>query len=295
MHDNLSKLKRSLDSVKKTPQQTVGSNVNSIVFNIKDEHKIIENKSVLLCSGNEESRSVLASCLRQFNIKLTERTNATTAFEILSDVDPDIIIIEPNLPDMPISSFINMIESAYTTVQTSYVIVGGSNTLSFEQSQSHVSFVDTPLNADVFIDTISQSLRLNQAIASGDEKLHILIADDEEVGRALLKMILENKYRLSFAENGLEAVQLYFETKPDLVLMDIMMPKLDGIGALSQIAEQDSEHVPVIALTAKAMKDDEQGLLDQGFSHYISKPFDSKKLSNAINDFLTKGHSNGSN
>jgi PAS domain S-box-containing protein len=111
----------------------------------------------------------------------------------------------------------------------------------------------------------------------------ILIAEDDEFSRAALKMMLEHRYQLTFAKDGREVVEKYFSTSPDVVLMDIMMPVADGYEAFTEITKKALEPiVPIIALTAKAMKNDRDELLSFGFTDYIAKPIDDEALIRTI-------------
>jgi PAS domain S-box-containing protein len=115
----------------------------------------------------------------------------------------------------------------------------------------------------------------------------VLIAEDDEFGRAALKMMLEHRYQLIFAKDGREVLEKYFSSSPDIVLMDIMMPFVDGYEAFDEIARNVSEPlVPIIALTAKAMKDDRDELLAHGFTDYIPKPIDDEALIETIEKHL---------
>ena len=115
----------------------------------------------------------------------------------------------------------------------------------------------------------------------------VLIAEDDEFGRAALNMMLEHRYRLIFAKDGKEVVEKYFADSPDLVLMDIMMPIVDGYEAFDEIVRRTADRlIPIIALTAKAMKDDRDELLAYGFTDYIPKPIDDKVLMRTIEKHL---------
>ena len=114
----------------------------------------------------------------------------------------------------------------------------------------------------------------------------ILIAEDDEFSRAAIAMMLESRYRLIFAKDGRDVVDKYFETSPDIVLMDIMMPVMDGYEAFDRIVKQSSgKVVPIIALTAKAMISDREELLAYGFTDYISKPVDNHILISKIEKY----------
>ena len=117
----------------------------------------------------------------------------------------------------------------------------------------------------------------------------VLIAEDDEFSRAAIRMMLEHRYQLTFANDGKEVVEKYFSMSPDVVLMDIMMPVMDGYQAFDQIVRKRSNHtVPIIALTAKAMIDDRYELLSYGFADYISKPINDELLIKMVEKHVTK-------
>ncbi|MFX0210872.1 MAG: ATP-binding protein [Candidatus Hodarchaeota archaeon] len=130
-----------------------------------------------------------------------------------------------------------------------------------------------------------------QDLSVGDARQlpKILVAEDDEYGRAAVKMMLEKRYQLIFARNGKEAVEKFLSTSPDIVLMDIMMPVMDGYQAFTEIAKNRSvSTVPIIALTAKAMIDEREELLAYGFTDYISKPIDDEVLIGVIEKHISR-------
>ena len=137
------------------------------------------------------------------------------------------------------------------------------------------------------------SLAKQSSKADSDSKSQlypkVLIAEDDEFSRAAIRMMLEHRYQLTFANDGKEVVEKYFSTSPDVVLMDIMMPVMDGYQAFDQIVRKRSNHtVPIIALTAKAMIDDRYELLSYGFADYISKPINDELLIKMVEKHVTK-------
>lgn len=123
------------------------------------------------------------------------------------------------------------------------------------------------------------SLRETRVDLSLLPKLRLLVADDDPSGQKTFSYLLGDDYDLVFASGGEEAVSLFAKQRPDLVLMDIMMPGLDGFGALERIRSQrGGGDVPVIAVTARAMKGDRESILGAGFDGYVSKPIDGDAL-----------------
>lgn len=108
-------------------------------------------------------------------------------------------------------------------------------------------------------------------------KLKVLIAEDNESNYILYESMLAGNYELIHARDGEEAVELFEQTKPDIILMDISMPKMDGYEATTEIKRKDSK-VPIIAVTAYAFATDKERMLESGFNGYVSKPINSNRL-----------------
>ena len=106
----------------------------------------------------------------------------------------------------------------------------------------------------------------------------ILVAEDNDINRAVMEaMLADTRATLFFAENGLEAVEFVGKKRPDLVLMDIQMPVMDGVQACKEIKAQ-FPNLPVIALTADVMADEVRKYLQLGFDEHIGKPIDMNHL-----------------
>jgi len=118
-------------------------------------------------------------------------------------------------------------------------------------------------------------------------KTTVLIADDEESIRRVVVRMLGNEYVVLEATNGVEAVDIANEHKPDLILLDIMMPKMDGYLACSKIkADQATKHIPVVMLTAVGQELNKKLAHKMGAEGYITKPFTQQQLLDAIYRFV---------
>ncbi len=117
----------------------------------------------------------------------------------------------------------------------------------------------------------------------------ILIADDEQRIRKLVKdFLVKEKYEIIEAEDGEEALDKFYEDKPDLVILDVMMPKIDGLSVCEEIRAESS--VPIIMLTAKDREADELNGFNKGADEYISKPFSPKILVARVNALLRRSN-----
>ncbi|TMV06889.1 response regulator [Ruegeria sediminis] len=110
----------------------------------------------------------------------------------------------------------------------------------------------------------------------GLRAMRVLAAEDNRTNRMVLgKMVKDLDIELRFAGNGQEAVEAYAEFRPDLIFMDISMPKMDGKQATGEIRRLEAgtgRHVPIVALTAHAVAGDADGILAAGLDHYLTKP-----------------------
>jgi len=121
-------------------------------------------------------------------------------------------------------------------------------------------------------------------------KQKILVVEDNDKNRELVKDILDLQgYHVLEARDGAEGVSMAKEHKPDLVIMDIQMPVMDGITA-AKIIKNDpaTKGITMIALTSFAMKGDRERFMEAGFDDYIAKPIDTRKLPAMVKKYLAK-------
>lgn len=116
----------------------------------------------------------------------------------------------------------------------------------------------------------------------------VLVADDKEAGRELVRAAIETSgYRVIEAVDGVEALQLAREYSPDLVILDLQMPRLDGFSVLAELrADPKLCRTPVVALTASAMPADKGKAEKAGFDAYFSKPVRLSALREEVAKFL---------
>lgn len=126
-----------------------------------------------------------------------------------------------------------------------------------------------------------------QPITVQKDKLTILIAEDNESNYRLFQSILRKEYSLIHAWDGQEAIEKFKEHQPQIILMDINMPRMDGYEATKEIRKLSAD-VPIIAITAFAYASDEQRVLENGFDGYMSKPINAPLLKQQIASILQK-------
>ena len=160
-----------------------------------------------------------------------------------------------------------------------------------QNSVSETSF-NTPGNAETGNNTydLNEETHEHQATQTTGASLDtrqptILIAEDTDSNYILAKAILGKSYHLERAKDGMEAVTMFEELHPDLILMDMKMPNLNGLDA-TKIIRELSPGIPIIALTAYAYEHDRQAALDAGCNDFLIKPYTQEILKELINKYL---------
>lgn len=118
--------------------------------------------------------------------------------------------------------------------------------------------------------------------------LTVLVVEDDDDARYLMRLELERLgYLVSEAENGLKAVEIALRDHPDIILMDLTLPEMDGLEATEQIrADAEMSAVPIIAVTAHQENDFREEAKASGFNAYVTKPIDGRWLSELIKGLL---------
>lgn len=120
-------------------------------------------------------------------------------------------------------------------------------------------------------------------------KATVLVVEDSPDNLITIKAVLQSRCNILEAADGEEGLKIVLTEKPDLVLLDMSLPKMDGFAVVRKIKEDHkARHIPVIALTARAMKGDREEMLQAGCDDYISKPIDQVKLLEKIDKWLGK-------
>jgi CheY-like chemotaxis protein len=118
--------------------------------------------------------------------------------------------------------------------------------------------------------------------------IKVLIVEDNYMNMVLVRDLLSaHGYIVSEAENGKKALELVAVDRPDIIIMDLHLPEMDGTTAMRSLkAEEMTRKIPIIALTAAAMRGDEEKILDTGFDGYVPKPVNKQVLLDVLEEKL---------
>jgi CheY-like chemotaxis protein/signal transduction histidine kinase/methyl-accepting chemotaxis protein len=267
-------------------------------------------ETILIVEDNEMENKAVSELLLAHNIKSLSAYSAEEAEKILEKNKIDCIILDLNLPGMNGFEWMQKIRSKKAMSEIPIIIFSGKD-LSAEEEMKIKKFANTIVIKNEYsyirlLDEVQLFLnKVNQKLPYGEDfrmKLHIpeevmknkkvLVVDDDVRNVYSLFSLLESYgMEVIAAGDGKEALEKLETVKGiDIVLMDIMMPEMDGIEATKRIRQNYKfRDLPIIALTAKAMKGDKEKCMKAGASDYIPKPVDNDKLINLMRVWLYEG------
>lgn len=277
---------------------------------LKLEEKIDQKiKSVLLVEDDAKQRKAIEKLIGGPDIRIAAVETAKDALSQIVQQTFDCVIVDLSLPDM--SGFDLLEEMSKAADDVPPVIVYTGRSLSKEEEErlrrySRAIIIKGARSPERLLEEVTLFLHQVEADLPADrqrllkssrnrekafEGRKILIADDDVRNVFALTSMLEQKgAKVTVARNGREAVEkIDRDGDIDLVLMDIMMPEMDGYEAMRAIRQSPkNKDLPIIAVTAKAMKSDYERCLKEGANDYIAKPVDISKLVSLMRVWLPK-------
>ncbi|MFG1263834.1 MULTISPECIES: response regulator [Xanthobacter] len=256
-------------------------------------------RRVLVVDDDAAARHAVRTLLAREKAQIVEAGSAEEALEVVAQGDLDCIVLDLGLPGM---SGFELIERLAGGGRHVPVVVYSGRDLTTEERMKLRAFTDAivvkgALSPERLLDEVSLFLHSvqrepEQLAANPDGDLEgrklLLVDDDMRNIYALAKVLRARGVNVVLAQDGAKALaQLDEQPDIEIVLMDVMMPVMDGYEAMAQIRAQPRfAKLPVIALTAKAMKDDREKCLAAGASDYLAKPVDVPKLLTMIRTWL---------
>jgi CheY-like chemotaxis protein/anti-sigma regulatory factor (Ser/Thr protein kinase) len=171
-------------------------------------------------------------------------------------------------------------------------LMAGTIRVESEPNNGSRFIVEIPLTSGILT---NRELNMNingEQKGAESRKIKILLAEDNEANQFLIKALTKAKnWNITVVENGQEAVEAFKKDEFNLILMDVQMPLMNGYEATKMIRDIEKErgtHIPIIALTAYAMKSDKDMCIEAGMDDYISKPFKRQIFLDSIEGFLAE-------
>ena len=273
-----------------------------------------ETKRILIIDDDPIVARELKIIFKEENYHLTFALTGSEGLQRIKTESPDLILLDLHMPEMDGFQFLEELQKSEDLKDLSVMIITALDLTEYERRSLSKNvkgvIVKGQIDKDTLVAAVNEILygpgvgrvvewssgrvvekrRKKLEWRKGDAK--ILIAEDRPDNMVVIKETLRSTgYTIYTASNGQEALDIAKKERPDLILMDMQMPVMSGFEATKQIRETESvKEIPIIALTARAMKGDEEKVLAAGCSDYLSKPIMPKDLIKKVEEWLGKGN-----
>lgn len=290
--------------------------IDDAIKNEKIETVDFTGRHALIVDDNTVNLSILEQQLRGWGFEVTAISKAMDVLTYLGSVEPaqfDILIFDYQMPVLDGAALTRLVRDTRSWADTPILMLTSVDQLDDGRRfgeldiQGHLS---KPARTKLLRRLISDALGIrvgpipitasDDAIARerrGSAQTMILVAEDNPVNQQVICAMLDGVgFSHQLAKNGAEAVEMFYETRPRLVLMDISMPLLDGLEAtrkirqIENVMEIEVEPVPIIGVSAHAINDDRERCLGAGMNDYIAKPISPNRLIEVIYRWLDENN-----
>lgn len=266
---------------------------------IRDKATVDELRDlpVLVVDDNRTNRFILEEMLSNWSMSPIPVPSAQHAIEQLSEAIQKqktfpLVIVDALMPETDGFMLLEQAKEEGLLDSATILMLSSADHQIFSercQGLDISAFLEKPVSQSDLLDAIMTALRGPQLeresvsqINEASQSFKVLIAEDTPANQKVITAILNKRgHHCIIANNGREAVECLRNESFDIVLMDVQMPTMDGLQATAMIREQEEEsgdHIPIIAMTAYAMRGDRDKCIAAGMDNYISKPIDAKKL-----------------
>ncbi|QDV17516.1 Signal transduction histidine-protein kinase BarA [Gimesia panareensis] len=276
---------------------------------VRERSRVSELKDlpVLVVDDNQTNRVILEEMLTNWSMSPTPVDSAQEALEKLSSTRRDdtgypLVIVDALMPETDGFMLLEQAKDEGLLDTATILMLSSADHQIFGDRCRDLeisAFLEKPISQSDLLDAIMTALKGPQLEQNGvvqisetKQSLRVLIAEDTPANQKVITAILKKRgHQCVIANNGREAVDWVRNDTFDAVLMDVQMPTMDGLQATKMIREYEQEaeiHVPIIAMTAYAMRGDRDKCISAGMDNYISKPIDAPKLIRLLERLATK-------
>jgi len=287
--------------INKEPEIIYSNNIAS--FSIGAGANGAPGKTLLLVEDSEPAIIQLTDILNEEGYTLHIARNGREALETLETILPHAIILDLMMPEVDGFEVLKKIRGLKEVSKIPVLILSAKHVTKEELSflkENHIfqlirkgDINRTELLSHIqnMVKPQGQEATLNEEkkhkAPNKDAKTKLLVIEDNRDNLEVVNALLQDKHEITSAVTGAEGIEKAKTFNPDLILLDISLPGIDGFAVLKELKKDDElQNVPVIALTARAMKGDREELLNYGFDDYISKPIDSVEFEKTINTWI---------
>lgn len=271
--------------------------------NVAIDANTLRNKTVLLVEDSEPAIVQIRFFLEENNYKVLVASNGTEALELMRTQVPDAIILDLMMPQMDGFELLELIRNNDATTIVPVLILTAKHITAadlkrLKSNNIHQLIQKGDVNKNDLLLALANMMGKPKELPHEEHEGHchrtaglpsrtVLIVEDNPDNMFTVKVILGNNFEILEAYDGRGAIAMAIKHKPNLILMDIALPELDGIEAFKAIRnDARTKKIPIVALTASAMTSERETILSHGFDAYLAKPIDEKLFCKTIKSIM---------
>jgi signal transduction histidine kinase/CheY-like chemotaxis protein/CHASE3 domain sensor protein len=258
------------------------------------------SKTILIVEDSEPAIIQMRDIFEESGYEVVVARGGAEALELFGQISPDAIILDLMMPGIDGFNVLRTIRNAEIAAQIPVLILTAKHITKDElaflkRNNIHQLIQKGDVKRDKLLQAVEEMVfgKKTETTVTERTKLTltgtptVLVVEDNPDNMITIKAVLADGYKVYEAADGLEAVEMAKKHVPDFILMDIALPKMDGIEAFKAIrGDGRLSHVPIIALTASALTEDREIILAYGFDAYIAKPIDQQQFFKTIKETL---------
>lgn len=242
---------------------------------------------ILLIEDDDSVSAVLKVFVENQGYEVICAASLAQAKTCLEGIIPNVIVLDINLPDGNGLDFIETLRASRDTIDVPIIVITGESRT--KQALGNATIVDWLFKP---LDTHRLSLAIKRAISLPGSCKVLIVDDDSDVRKVLTAQLQSKGLRCIQAKDGYEAIHLTRSEAPDLIVLDVVMPDLDGFKVVEVLSKERSKTTPLIIYTGKDLSSQERQLLSLGVTRYLTKIADSQQdLSEVVSQLLDGLHS----
>ncbi len=269
---------------------------------VPKEKSVLQDVRVIIVDDNQSNRTILAETVRSWGmipVAVGDSREATKLIEehALRGEPFSLALVDFMMPEMNGFQLAESLSKSVTSNIDKIIMLtsgGQRGDAARCQELGIAAYLMKPIKQSDLLDAILMTMHktpgfkakapliTRHSVREARRRLHILLVEDNPVNQKLAVKILEQMgHTVVTASNGLQALEMFGQTRFNVILMDVQMPQMDGFGATKAIRDKeliDGGHIPIIAMTARAMIGDREKCISAGMDDYISKPINRKEL-----------------
>ena len=273
----------------------------------------IKGKHILLVEDSEPAIIQIKDMLESNHYRVTAVRSGADALDALSHFTPDAMILDLMMPGMDGFELLEKIRNFEKTKTVPVLVLTAKHITpedikNLKNNNVHQLIQKGDVQKEALLQAIynmvvktatitkpemqnaepeTRNAEIKLPKVQADTKKTILIVEDNNDNMITVKAVIGDKYKVIEAVNGIQGIEMAMEHKPDLILMDIALPEMDGIQAFKKIRTNPYLlHIPIVALTASAMTSDRESILSHGFDAYLAKPITESIFFETLNQIM---------